>query len=60
MRCKVLLSTFTNSALSHLRQQRRRGAGHGDVQNAAPIDLGVGAVVGQHGQERYQILTATR
>ena len=58
MRRRVSLSTFTSSArLPLARQQRGRGARHRDVEDAAGVNLRhVRAVVGQHGQERHELL----
>ena len=53
----VVVHVHQQRALPLAGQQRGRGARHRDVENAARVDLRhVRAVVGQHGQERHEIL----
>ena len=53
----VVVHVHQQRALPLARQQRGRGARHRDVEDAARVDLRhVRAVVGQHGQERHELL----
>ena len=53
----VVVHVHEQRALPLARQQRGRGARHRDVEDAARVDLRhVRAVVGQHGQERHEVL----
>ena len=54
---RVVVDVDQQSRLPLAGEQRRGRAGHGDVEDAASVDLGhVRAVVGEHGQEAHQVL----